>query len=735
MQSQLHDLILIHRRRLETTIELSFSLDIKPVSVCLPMVKSKSLLKYVAWTLAVLLVLAIATRLLLAPLARGAIVDFFAAQGVEASVDDLNFELVDGKARLVGLSAAAAGKPVFAVGRFELAWSWSALSENRLRIESVQIDGLDIEIQQDEDGGMTIAGIDLPAAGGEAETPTTDESAEPLAWTLELARFGMNDTRVCYRAPEPLDYCNRMKALSWNGELAFDLAELEGDALPLRASGDLNLAAFESRSNVLNRVLTSFDSLALDEIAIDTDAEIAIGTVTVESLKLFERVAKDDTPFIEQVDKLTIRDTRVTNGRLLTVAEIEVLGNATELVISETEGFELNGWLAALGRPPQAAAAGQVPATGTDPAVTANDANATSGDGEAAADVPAEEAFAFSLGRFAFVTEKPLQYRDLSLGKPFTLGVSTTELVLEKLDSREPEQPSTITYQAKLDGDSLFKLEGTATPLADKISFDIDGEIRALDLRRLSPFTASSIGHTIKSGQLDADIDLRAEQAIVNGKIDLVLYRFDLQPLSEADAAEMEKQFGFPLGVSLSLLKNREGNIELNVPLSGDLENPDFGTGKIVSRELSKAITSAVLTFYTPFGMVTAADALFNLATALKFEPVEFAAGDSEIDDADLGSLDRIATLMQERPGIQLRVCPYTNSADRAALLPTTAHTEASDLKLASSQLALLIELGEARFAAVEKYLADKGADPARVIPCTASHQEGEGLAGVEISI
>jgi len=695
----------------------------------------KKFLKILGWTLVSLLLLVLAARLLLAPIVRGAVVNFFSTQGVEATIDDLSFDLVDGKAALSGLSAVADGKPVLALGRAELEWSWSALSENRLRIEAVKLDGLDLEILQGADGGMTIAGIDLPAPASEPQAEADEGPAEPLAWTLELASFEMTDTRACYRAPQPLDYCNRLQKLSWSGELAFDLAGLDAAALPLRADGNLVLAGFESRNNNLDRVLAGFDGFAVEAIAIDTDADIAVGTVTVEALNLFERATPDESPFIQRVDKIEVRDTRIERRQLLTVSEIEVLGNATDLVKSEADGFELNAWLAALGPAQQTDAAGEPQATGMDSSPGVADPGAASASGETAAATAATEPFAFSLGRFVLRSEKPLQYRDLSLDKPFILGVSTTELVLEKLDSREPEQPSDITYQAKLDGDSLFKLEGTATPLAEKISFDISGEIRAMDLRRLSPFTASSIGHTIKSGQLDADIDLKAERAIMNGKIDLVLYRFDLQPLSEADAAEMEKEFGFPLGVSLSLLKNREGNIELAIPLSGDLENPDFGTGKIISRELSKAITSAVLTFYTPFGMVTAADALFSLATALKFEPVVFEPGESEIAEAGIGDLDRIATLMQERPGIQLRLCPYTNSADRADLLPRTATVDAKDLKLGSSQLALLAELGEARFAAVEKYLVEKGADAARVIPCAPRHEEGEGLAGVEISI
>lgn len=720
----------------------------------------KTIVKIAAWTLAALIVLLLIGRVAMAPLVSGAIVDWLEQQGLSAQIEDLTFDLVDGRAVLTGLTAADGGEPALALGRAELGWSWEALSERRLRIESIRVDGLDLQILRGDDGSMTIAGIDLPAPAAEGKTGAPDQPGEPLDWTLELPRFEMNDTRLCYRAPGPLDYCNTLAGLSWNGRLEFDLAEAGSAVLPLVAGGEVRLAKFESRSNELQRVLTSFDSLALESIAVETSDAVAVGLVRLETLNLFERATPDESPYIEQIETVEIRDIRLARNQLLEVAEIEILGNATDLVKSAEEGFELDTWLAALGRAPQAgsedsdsaaeSSAGQ--ATTATPATharrldesseSADDSGGDSakpdeaGESTAAGETaPADGGFAFTLGRFVLRSEKPLQYRDLSLDQPFVIGISTTELVVESLDSRKPETPSDITYQAQLDGDSLFELAGTITPLAEKISFDITGQVRALDLRRLSPFTAANIGHRIESGQLDADIELKAEKAIVNGKLDLTLYHFDLAALSEADAAAMEAEFGFPLGPTLSLLKNREGNIVLDVPLSGDLQNPDFGTGKIISKELSKAITTAVLTFYTPFGLITAADTLFSLATALRFDPVEFDAGVGDLGDGSRDELDKIATLMLERPGIQIRLCPHTNQADREALLPDTARTGSDEVELKSSHRAALTELGEARFAAIENYLAGKQVDPARVVPCEPKHVEGEGLAGVEISV
>ncbi|MGD2173068.1 MAG: hypothetical protein PVF80_13230, partial [Gammaproteobacteria bacterium] len=215
----------------------------------------------------------------------------------------------------------------------------------------------------------------------------------------------------------------------------------------------------------------------------------------------------------------------------------------------------------------------------------------------------------------------------------------------------------------------------------------------------------------------------------------LTVYKLDLEALSEEDARAMEANLGFPLNTSLSLLKNRDGNIVLEVPLSGNLDNPDFGTGKIITEELSKAITSAVLTFYSPYGLIVAGDALFSLATALHFDPVVFAAGETGLGQADDADLDKIAKLMQERPGILLRLCPYTTTADRAALFPETADTPIDEIALDEEQLAALGKLGEMRENKVREYLVAKQVDPKRLVPCTSNHEESDGPGRVEINI
>ena len=150
------------------------------------------------------------------------------------------------------------------------------------------------------------------------------------------------------------------------------------------------------------------------------------------------------------------------------------------------------------------------------------------------------------------------QYRDNSLKKPFAVDLNSIKITLENLDGSKPEQDSKIKYQAQYGEHGKIALEGTAKPLMEKPSFNINGNIAGLDLRDLSPITGDAIGHTIKSGQLDADLKLVANNNVLDSEVDLKLYHFELTALSPADEEKLNTNFGYPLNSSLSLLKDSD---------------------------------------------------------------------------------------------------------------------------------------------------------------------------------
>lgn len=673
------------------------------------MPNNKKLTRYTAWTVIIVLALLALLRLALAPITVMAVNSWFEQQGIESSVEDVSFDIGDGRLTVSKLVAKAAGLQVLALDRLDLGWSWSGLLDRQMILSSITVSGLNFDVERRPDAGMIIAGIDLDKLASQNQQAPAASDSEPLQWTVALKRLSLENFELCYRALPQHDLCNKFESLNWNGDIGLDLAQLSNPVLPLQVSGNFKLVKLKVKDNRLGRGMLGFDEFEMQEVRFDGLDDIAIKLIAFDTLTLFERPTDPEHASITRLKAIQIYQLGLTDRSHLDIGELKLQGHEALVVSLASNKLELNEWL-------EKFTAEETPA-------------------ETESTDEATKPFTFAIASFNYQTEKSLAWRDESFAKPFILDLHKIELNIEKLDSRQPEQSSKMHYSARLGKHATINIDGNITPLDPKPSFDLTGRVEGMDLRYLSPITVKSLGHKIKSGQMDADLELKAEHNVLTSNLKLTLHQFDLDAVSEADKEKINSSFGFPLDTSLSLLKDRDDNIELSIPVTGDLQNPDFDPTDAITKATSSAITTAVLNYYTPYGLVTLADGLFSLATALNFDPVLFAPNVSEVAKSEQQALEKIAGLMQERPGVYITLCAYTNSADRKLLLPATAEIAAGELKLDADQLEKLAKLGEIRAAAVKDFLIAYELDPARLVLCDSEHIEGESPPRVEITI
>ena len=670
---------------------------------------NRTLKNIVVWPLVVIFVLLVALRLALAPIAKSSINNWFEQQGVDSSIEDISFEVSDGRLTVTNLTANDNGSQVLALEQASLGWSWSALLDSQVKLNSIDIAGLSFDVERGPGERLVIAGIDLEKEAAESEPAPATADSEPLAWSIALQQLSLQNFKLCYRALPKHDLCSRFETLSWDGDISLDLASLSEPALPLKVAGDFRLVNLKTHDNRLGRGMVGFDEFILREVRVDSLDDIAIKSITLDALTLFERPTDPEHASITRLKSIQLEQLGLAKMSHLDIAEVKLQGHEALIVSLSSNQLEIKEWL--------------------------EEFTTDESQGEADTATQAATPFTFAIAKLNYQTEKSLAYRDESFAKPFIFDLHSIELNIQNLDSRQAERASQMHYAAKLGQHASITIDGEITPLDPKPSFDLTGRIEGMDLRYLSPVTARSLGHKIKSGQLDADLELKAEHNVLTSKLKLKLHRFDLDAISTADKEKIDSSFGFPLDSSLSLLKDRNDNIELEIPVTGDLQNPDFDPTDAITKATSSAITTAVLNYYTPFGLVTLVDGLFSIATALNFDPVIFDGGADEVTQAEQAGLDKIASLMEERPGVYLTLCPFTNSADRKLLLPETVEITADELKLEAEQLEELAKLGEIRAAAVKDFLVAYKLDPARLVLCDSEHVEGEGAARVEISI
>ena len=674
----------------------------------------KSAIKYfVIWPVITLLILVVTLRLSLLPLVEMGVNNWFEQQGIESSIDDMTIDVSAAKFSISGLKAQANDSQVLSLDHVALEWSWSALLENEVDLVSVAIDGVTFDINSDANGKMVIAGIDIAklSESGEADPETTTSSKDdPLGLSIQLQQFQLSNLKVCYRALPAHDYCNRFERLDWDGLLSLDLAGLAEPALPLQAEGNLTLTGVRLHNNRLDRDLLGFKNFSIEDLRIDTLDIISIESILLEQLVLLERSADASIPQVTKLEKLQVIKLKLDALRSLNISEINLREHEALLVTRADKQMEINEWLID--------SASSEKASDSDKKVS-----------------QASEPFEFAIDKLSYQTGKSIQYQDISSGQSLAVDLNTIELVLQDLDSKKPDQDSKVSFSAKYGENGLISLKGTAKPLMEKQSFNLAGKIEALDLRSLSVFTREAIGHTIKTGQLDADIKLVANNNILDSQVDITLQHFDIEATSAEDQEKIDAELGFPLNTSLSLIKDKNNRISLSNSITGDLDSPEFDLNTIIVRTITTAFTETILSFYTGFGLISLDDGKFSLGSALKFKPVAFDNGSADMTEAGTASLEKMAELMNERTNLHVTLCAFTNTGDRKKMLPRTARTDITKLKLDKRQMARLQKLSEKREANVRDFLVERKIAPGRLVDCLARHEEGEGLAGVDISI
>ncbi|WP_196139035.1 DUF748 domain-containing protein [Aliikangiella sp. G2MR2-5] len=242
------------------------------------------------------------------------------------------------------------------------------------------------------------------------------------------------------------------------------------------------------------------------------------------------------------------------------------------------------------------------------------------------------------------------------------------------------------------------------------LSTDIKGKIENMNLVSVTRYAARFIGYRIEQGHLNLNYAVKIADKKIDAIFESKLEKFELGELQEHEANEMNEELGVPLPMALNLLRDSDDNIELEIPLKGDMNSPDFSIASIVATVTVKAIKNAVIYQYSPLGMLSLASGVFDLATALRFEPIEFTARNTKLSDAGKAQLEKVISIMNDKPKIKMVICGVATRADMTESAQASARKAGDDSnKKAKVDPKPLIELAKIRQNNVIDYIVSNG--------------------------
>lgn len=199
-----------------------------------------------------------------------------------------------------------------------------------------------------------------------------------------------------------------------------------------------------------------------------------------------------------------------------------------------------------------------------------------------------------------------------------------------------------VDVAANLAGNGPISIKGSVNPLTEKPALDLTATAHDIELTNLTPYSAKYAGYPITKGKLNVDLhyELANDQLKANNHI-------FIDQLTFGDHVENDTATRLPVKLAISLLKNTRGQIDVNLPVSGSLSNPEFSVGGLIWRAVLNLIAKAVT---SPFSLL--AHAFGGGGEDLGY--VEFAPGSYQLDDAQQKKLDTVVKMLTEKPSIRL---------------------------------------------------------------------------------
>lgn len=215
-----------------------------------------------------------------------------------------------------------------------------------------------------------------------------------------------------------------------------------------------------------------------------------------------------------------------------------------------------------------------------------------------------------------------------------------------------PVAQADVRLRGRAEGTATLEISGRLNPLVRPLALDLKGQVRDLELPPLSPYAIKYAGYGIERGKLSVDV---AYQITPDGRL-TASNQVVLNQLTFGERDSGSDAPNLPVKLAVALLADRQGVIDINLPISGSLSDPQFSLGpviwKVVLNLIGKAITAPFALLANAFG-----------SSAEEGAQVLFAPGSPALSAEARARLDRVAQALQDRPALRLTVVGHSDPA------------------------------------------------------------------------
>ncbi|MGK0499409.1 MAG: hypothetical protein ACJAYG_001046 [Oceanicoccus sp.] len=249
-----------------------------------------------------------------------------------------------------------------------------------------------------------------------------------------------------------------------------------------------------------------------------------------------------------------------------------------------------------------------------------------------------------------------MNFSDFSLPLPFTTYITDLKGSVSTI-ATDSSEAADIRIEGQVDEFGLARIDGNINVMDPIQNTDITINFRNLAMTNFSPYSAQFAGRKIASGKLELNLEYLISAGQLKGKNSVIL-----SDLTLGEDVESPDATSLPLDLALGLLKDPEGNIDIKLPVEGNVDDPEFKIGGVIWNAFSSLISDIVS---APFRM------LGNLLgiSAEELGQIEFLAGRADLTPPEREKIAQLQQAILQRPELVIEISGASASAlDKPAL-------------------------------------------------------------------
>jgi len=622
--------------------------------------------------------------------------------GYELSVQDWHWSPLSGDLKLEKIVIKHPGKNTpnekSELNNFDIRLNPWGLVNRNIDIQDISLTGLNLNIDFKKNN-INLLGLSIPLDDHIENSDTESQPSNEMEnWRVKFKSINLKDNIVSWKENSfiqplasngrfnfknikfgPFDSKNNQKT---NVSLALEVTGLlinENQLEPLKQTLKVKI------NGVLNDILSQpswkGDIVFSDvKMQLSDNTDLQFSTLLLKQLNIVKPNEKDISLALE---KLTLEKTRLLkdSSEILSLARYQTNDltlNKSDLSIGTSNYEDLkvaitrpaNGDILASKNKPQTPESKPIPKdiTPSQPLNTSKESHLINS--------------LLSQGFEQLGNKNIIKFYDSSVSPHYSGQINIDSFEIQKIEAKEfykgNSQPITFRAKFSLDDYNKISFDTNLSWVTDEtLGLQPEGEIKfsihQLDMVPFNGYLAEAIGYHLEKGMLQLDGTVSIKNGVLNGNLKILLQNSRFTPQDEDKISSFSKKMSMPLNTALDILRDENGNVNISIPISGDLRNPDFGA-KDLALQLSQAIFKHTTMYYLelglqPYGLLLSmASYAGKELMAIRLDALKYPPNEYKLNGENALKLETIATLMKDKNSLELQVCPFVSKVELDSL-------------------------------------------------------------------